>query len=130
MATEVNVKNLIINKVENATVFNYMKSNGFVNGDELYIIESNGCAIVTIAGTSVTLEDNTEYRLTDVSSLTLSYPEGNFEVWMCLAFSATETINVVFPTETRFIGAEPIFGNGQTWEISIKDGIAICWRVA
>lgn len=130
MATEVNVKNLIINKVENATVFNYMKSNGLVNEDELYIIENCGCATVSTAGTSILLEDNTEYRLADVSSLTLSYPEGNFEVWMRLEFSETETINVVFPTETRFIGTEPVFENGQTWEISIKDDVAICWRVA
>ena len=84
---------------------------------------------VTNIESPLKLNDNTEYRLTDVSSLTLSYPDGNFEVWMSISFSETETISVIFPTETQFIGAAPTFSNGQTWEISIKDGVAVCWRV-
>lgn len=86
-------------------------------------------AYINTSVTSLTLEDNTEYRLTDVSSLTLYYPEENFEVWMKLSFSSIETINVIFPIETKYIGAAPTFNNSETWEISIKDGVAICWRI-
>ena len=85
--------------------------------------------VVTDIETPLVLSDNTEYRLTDVSSLEISYPDGNFEVWMNVSFSPSETIVVTFPAETKYIGAAPTFGNGQTWEISIKDGVAVCWRV-
>ena len=84
---------------------------------------------VTDVGSTLALSDNTEYRLTDISSLTISYPQGNFEIWMNISFSPTEVVNVVFPPETKYIGAEPNFDNGQIWEISIKDGVAICWRI-
>lgn len=75
------------------------------------------------------LNDNTEYRLTNVSNLTLVYPKKNFEVWMNVSFSPTGTISVAFPSETQYIGVTPTFNNGETWEISIKDGTAVCWRV-
>lgn len=84
---------------------------------------------ITSAASSLVLSDNSEYYLTNVSSLTLSYPEGSFEAWMSIAFSTTETISVIFPSETKYIGAAPTFNKGETWEISIKDGVAICWRV-
>ena len=85
--------------------------------------------IVNDTGSTLLLADNTEYHLTNVSSLSLSYPEGSFEVWMNISFSSTETITVTFPINTKYIGAAPSFGNGQIWEISIKNGVAVCWRV-
>ena len=75
------------------------------------------------------LVDNTEYRLQDVSSLDIVYPDGNFEVWMNISFSSTETISVNFPEDTKYIGSKPSFSNGEVWEISIKDKVAICWRI-
>lgn len=84
---------------------------------------------ITDCESNLILKDNTEYRLTDVSSLMLSYPEDNFEVWMRISLSQTGTISIVFPAETKYIGSAPTFGNGQTWEISIKDGVVVCWRV-
>lgn len=91
--------------------------------------KQNTPTYINTSETALMLSDNTEYRLTDISSLTLSYPEDNFEIWMRLSFSPTETVNVVFPTETKYIGAAPTFNNGEVWEISIKDGVAICWRI-
>lgn len=82
--------------------------------------------VVTSVENPLTLSDNTEYRLTDVSSLTLSYPEGSFECWMKVSFSLTEPINVTFPIETKYIGSHPSFMNGETWEISVKDGVVVC----
>lgn len=97
---------------------------------EFYLsAKKDNAAIVTDVENYLSLSDNTEYRLTNVSSLTLSYPESDFEVWMKISFSSTETISVTFPNETQYIGTMPTFDNGQTWEISIKDSVAICWRI-
>ena len=82
------------------------------------------------SGVSITLADNTEYRLTDVSTLTLNYPAGDFECWMRLSFAASGTITVTLPSTTQYIGSTPDFKNGETWELSIKDGVVIAGKVA
>ena len=38
LATEKNLNNLVINKVENKTVYDYMKTNNLINADELYFV--------------------------------------------------------------------------------------------
>ena len=81
------------------------------------------------SGTSMTLADNTEYRLTDVTELTITYPDGNFECWMRLAFAAEGAITVTLPATTQYIGTTPTFANGETWELSIKDGVVIAQKV-
>lgn len=82
------------------------------------------------SGTDIVLSDNTEYRLDNVTTLTLSYPEGNFECWMRLKFSdQMDAIAVTFPSGTKYIGAAPFFGPGETWEISIKDKIVVAQMV-
>ena len=80
-------------------------------------------------GTNITLADNTEYRLTDVTTLTLTYPTGNFECWMRLTFSVSGDATVTLPTGTKYIGTTPDFKNGETWEMSIKDGVVIAQKV-
>ena len=80
-------------------------------------------------GSNITLADNTEYRLTDVTTLTLTYPTGNFECWMRLTFAESGNITVTLPTGTRYIGNAPSFANGETWEMSIKDGVVIAQKV-
>lgn len=80
-------------------------------------------------GSNIALADNTEYRLTDVTTLTLTYPTGNFECWMSLTFAASGTITVTLPTGTKYIGTAPNFKNGETWEMSIKDGVVIAQKV-
>lgn len=80
-------------------------------------------------GSNITLADNTEYRLTDVTTLTLTYPTGNFECWMRLTFSASGDATVTLPTGTKYIGTTPDFKNGETWEMSIKDGVVIAQKV-
>ena len=81
------------------------------------------------SGTSMTLADNTEYRLTDVTELTITYPNGNFECWMRLAFAAEGAITVTLPATTQYIGTTPTFANGETWELSIKDGVVVAGMV-
>lgn len=73
--------------------------------------------------------NNYEYRLTDVTKLRLAYPTTDFECWMRLTFAASGDITVTFPTGTKYIGIAPDFANGDTWELSIKDGIVIAQRV-
>ena len=80
-------------------------------------------------GSNITLADNTEYRLTDVTTLRLSYPVGDFECWMRLSFAASGDATVILPTGTQYIGTTPDFKNGETWEMSIKDGVVIAQKV-
>ena len=76
-----------------------------------------------------TLADNTEYRLTDVTTLTLYYPAGDFECWMRLTFAESGTITVTLPTDTKYIGSAPDFKNGETWELSFKDKVLAAQKV-
>lgn len=97
--------------------------------DKAEIVEELKPSQIT-SGTSITLADNTEYRLTNVTELTITYPDGNFECWMRLTFAAEGTITVTLPSTTQYIGTTPTFANGETWELSIKDGIVIAGKVA
>ena len=80
-------------------------------------------------GPYITLADNTEYRLTDVTTLKLSYPVGDFESWMRLTFAASGDITVTLPAGTGYIGTAPDFKNGETWELSFKDKILAAQKV-
>ena len=86
---------------------------------------------VTGSGTiSRTLADMTEYRYTNVTRLTLSYPSGNFECWIRMAVRTSGTATVSFPSGTTYIGNVPsTFAAGKTYEISIKDKIAVIAEV-
>lgn len=87
--------------------------------------------LVTTAGNAniVDLSDNTEYRLADITTLTLNYPEGEFECWLKLTFAESGSITVTLPTGTKYIGNAPSFANGEIWEMSIKDGVVIAQKV-
>ena len=80
-------------------------------------------------GSNIALADNTEYRLTDVTTLTLTYPTGNFECWMRLNFAASGNVTVTLPTGTKYIGTAPDFKNSETWELSFKDKILAAQKV-
>nr|DAL49646.1 MAG TPA_asm: hypothetical protein [Caudoviricetes sp.] len=82
-----------------------------------------------VTGTNITLADNTEYRLENVTTLTLAYPTGNFECWLKLTFAESGSITVTLPAGTKYIGNAPSFANGETWEMSIKDGVVIAQKV-
>lgn len=82
-----------------------------------------------IQGSNMFLGDNTEYRLTDVTTLTLTYPTSNFECWMRLTFAESGNVTVTLPTGTRYIGNAPSFANGETWELSFKDKVLAAQKV-
>lgn len=81
------------------------------------------------AGSNITLADNTEYRLADVTTLSLSYPTGKFECWMRLSFAASGNITVTLPNDTEYLGATPDFKNSDTWELSFKDKVLAAKKV-
>lgn len=80
-------------------------------------------------GSNITLTDNTEYRLADVTTLTLTYPTSNFECWMRLTFAESGNITVTLPAYTKYIGTAPNFKNGETWELSFKDKVLAVQKV-
>lgn len=80
-------------------------------------------------GSNITLADNTEYRLTDVTTLSLSYPTGKFECWMRLSFAANGNITVTLPNDTEYLGATPDFKNSDIWELSFKDKVLAAQKV-
>lgn len=84
---------------------------------------------ISYPGSNVTLEDNTEYRLTNVTTLNLTYPTGNFECWMRLSFAANGDATVTLPVDTKYLGAVPNFKNGETWELGFKDKVLAAQKV-
>ena len=77
---------------------------------------------------NLTLADNTEYRFTSaVTSLTLTFPSGNFDCW--LKFTTGSSISVNFPANATYLGGAPTFEASKTYEMSIKDGSVICAEV-
>ena len=102
----------------------------FYDGSELVnVAVKPATQLKTTAGEVEELVDNTEYRLTDVTTLTLTYPTGDFECWMRLTFAATGTITVTLPADTKYIGTTPDFKNGETWELSFKDKVLAAQKV-
>ena len=82
------------------------------------------------AQVSATLNDNAEYRMTGLQTLTVQYPEdAKFECWMRLSFAASGDITVTLPAGTGYIGTAPNFQNGETWELSFKDKILAAQKV-
>lgn len=103
----------------------FSDSNGALKYNGNFIIPQK----ISEGSSYITLADNTEYRLTNVTSLHPSYPEGTFECWMRLTFAASGNITVTLPADTKYIGTAPDFKNGETWEMSIKDGVVIAQKV-
>ena len=108
------------------TLDNLSVSNGKLqyNGSDVGLKPSQ-----VTTGTNITLADNTEYRLTDVTTLTLTYPTGDFECWMRLSCAASDKVTVTLPAGTKYIGAAPDFKNGETWELSFKDKVLVAQKV-
>lgn len=102
------------------------------DGSKFWFNGSGSCRVksVSITDTSYTLAvaDNTEYRFTNaVTSLTITYPAGNFECWMM--FTTGTSISVTFPAITKYAGKVVTFKAGKTYEVSIKDGVVVAMEV-
>nr|DAE39121.1 MAG TPA: collagen alpha 1(VIII) chain protein [Caudoviricetes sp.]DAM94761.1 MAG TPA: collagen alpha 1(VIII) chain protein [Caudoviricetes sp.] len=80
------------------------------------------------SGTQIALTDNTEYRLTGVQTLTITFPTGKFECWLRIETAGSGTIAVTLPETAKYIGDAPVFGTGETWELSVKDGVVVAGK--
>lgn len=97
--------------------------------DELVDKQDAQATVSQSAPSTITLADNTTYYLSNVSSLTLTYPQDTH--WECLLqfeTSSSGTVTVTFPNTTKYIGDVPTFDNSGIWEISIKDGIVVAQK--
>lgn len=74
---------LVINKVENTEIFNYMKNNGLVNEDEMYLVEDDDSivGISSIEQTTTSTEDSgtnvVTVTLTNGTSTTFNVKNGS-----------------------------------------------------
>ena len=77
----------------------------------------------------ITCENNTEYEGTGVLSLSLNFPDTDFICSLFFTTAAEGDINITFPESAKFIGAKPTFGNNETWELNIKNGVVVGGKV-
>lgn len=81
------------------------------------------------APNQVKLADNTEYYLTNVGTVTFAVPAATkFECWLRITTVASGTVSITFPATVKYIGEAPAFGAGETWELSVKDGVVIAMK--
>lgn len=79
----------------------------------------------------LTIADGCEYYFqSELSRLNLTYPSEeecpHFECWLLLKGSSGSGCKISFPNGTTFAnGDEPEIGEGEDWEISIKDKIVV-----
>lgn len=81
---------------------------------------------------AITLSDNTEYNLTDVSSLAMVIT-ANVECHIFLTTSSTGTPTFVFVGASGYAGdSTDTISNSEVWEFSVKNGYIIGkkWSVA
>ena len=104
------------------------KANSVDVNNALSAKENKATVISQVAPTAVTLADNYEYYFTNVSSLNITYPSGNFECWMIIQTVQSGSVSIIFP-ESNYVGKQPEFADGELWEISIKNGIIIAGKV-
>lgn len=104
----------------------------FVTKEYVDEVASGAAAEVTqSAPSTIALADNTMYYLTNVSSLAFTYPaSGHWECLIELTTAASGTVSITLSAGSSYIGDAPTFGNGETWEISIRDGIVVAGQVS
>ncbi|MCQ2455582.1 MAG: hypothetical protein MJ090_05540 [Clostridia bacterium] len=77
---------------------------------------------------NILLSNNRIYIIKNATSKTFSYPSGNFDCLIMLTTATSGTVNISFPA-SKYIGRPPVFGNGETWEISIKNKVIVAGKV-
>lgn len=91
-------------------------------------LQTSTSVVVSTTPVQITLNDNTEYRLAGVQTLTITFPTGYFACWLRIQTAESGTITVTFPATVKYIGEAPTFGAGETWELSVKDGVVIAMK--
>ena len=75
------------------------------------------------------LADRTEYTLTGVATLSVTYPAGAFACWLDITMAAEGTVTVTLPQDTEYAGDMPEFAAGKRYEMSVKNGVVIAVEV-
>ena len=76
-------------------------------------------------GDTIILADNTTYYAeSEISSLTVIYPETNFICSLEFTLASEGDVTITLPT-SKYIGGAPTFANGETWELNIKNGVVV-----
>lgn len=91
-------------------------------------LQTSTSVVVSTAPVQIALADNTEYRLTGVQTLTITFPTGDFACWLRIQTAESGTVAVTLPETAKYIGEAPTFGAGETWELSVKDGVVIAMK--
>lgn len=110
----------------------------FANSQITGIVSQIGNSELKVAGVSrltptggtvnLTVADNTEYDFSSsVTSLTLTFPNSDFECWM--RFTTGDSITVTMPDGVSYIGGAPAFEANKFYEMSIKNWVVICAEV-
>lgn len=74
---------------------------------------------------TITLADNTTYYAnSEISSLTVIYPETNFICSLEFNLASQGDITITLP-QSKYIGGAPTFANGETWELNIMNGVVV-----
>jgi hypothetical protein len=77
------------------------------------------------SGETITVENNKSYIANDaISELTLVYPTDDFICHLSFTLASEGTITITLP-ESKYIGEVPTFANGETWELSIRNGVVV-----
>ena len=78
---------------------------------------------------TISMANNKEYRAASaVNTLTFNSPSsGNYECWIKFTTASSGAVTVTLPN--GIVGA-PTIGNSETWEISVKDGVAIALKIS
>jgi hypothetical protein len=70
--------------------------------------------------------DNVTYFSDEaISDLTVLYPNDNFIGAIEFTTPTDGAINISLPANSKYIGEAVTFGNGETWELNIKNGVVV-----
>ncbi len=90
-----------------------------------YVLNQKKVKKVSItAGEDLILTDQTEYRGRNLSGFSINaYPSLPFQAYLQFTTAASGDIQISFPESQYYGSLMPSFGNGEAWEVDIKDGI-------
>ncbi len=74
--------------------------------------------------------DRHEYYLSDITEIAIDLPTtSKYEIWIKLQWATDCEPILILDPEVPYVGGEPVWESGFTYEISIKDGVAVAVKV-
>lgn len=84
--------------------------------------------VIPFTGGTVYLEDNAIFVGDNVSNLNAIAPQGDFDCLIKITTATSGNISIILPI-SKYIGTPPVISNGETWEISISNGVVVAGKV-